>query len=63
MLCEGVHLYSKVVEVFSEGSKMKYYYALGWGECILHCCKLEGVLLLNLIIKGKTAYRPLGPKH
>ncbi|XP_067055563.1 uncharacterized protein [Acropora muricata] len=31
MLCEGVHLYSKVVEVFSEGSKMKYYYALGWG--------------------------------
>ena len=32
MLCEGVHLYSKVVEVFSEGSKMKYYYALGWGR-------------------------------
>ncbi|XP_068722401.1 uncharacterized protein [Montipora capricornis] len=31
MLCEGIHLYSKVVEVFSEGSKMKYYYALGWG--------------------------------
>lgn len=47
MLCEGVHLYSKVVEVFSEGSKMKYYYALGWGECILHCCELEGVLLDN----------------
>ena len=32
MLCEGIHLYSKVVEVFSEGSKMKYYYALGWGR-------------------------------
>ncbi|CAH3030092.1 unnamed protein product [Porites evermanni] len=31
MLCEGIHLYSKIVEVFSEGSKMKYYYALGWG--------------------------------
>ena len=32
MLCEGIHLYSKIVEVFSEGSKMKYYYALGWGK-------------------------------
>lgn len=31
MLCEGVYLYSKVVEVFSEGFKMKYYYVLGWG--------------------------------
>ncbi|KAK3746364.1 hypothetical protein QZH41_006294 [Actinostola sp. cb2023] len=32
MCCEGIHLYTKVIEVFSsETSKMKYYYMLGWG--------------------------------
>ncbi|XP_031572893.1 adhesion G protein-coupled receptor L3-like isoform X2 [Actinia tenebrosa] len=32
MCCEGLHLYTKVIEVFSsEASKMKYYYMLGWG--------------------------------
>ena len=34
MCCEGIHLYTKVVEVFSEGSKMNYYYALGWGNAL-----------------------------
>lgn len=33
MCCEGIHLYTKVIEVFSsETSKMKYYYMLGWGK-------------------------------
>ncbi|XP_048576446.1 uncharacterized protein LOC5501722 isoform X2 [Nematostella vectensis] len=36
MCCEGVHLYTKVIEVFSsEGSKMKYYYLLGWGAPLI----------------------------
>ncbi|KAJ7382338.1 hypothetical protein OS493_035615 [Desmophyllum pertusum] len=46
MLCEGIHLYSKVVEVFSEGSKMKYYYALGWGlvsRVCLSCYRCFGL--------------------
>nr|XP_006821230.1 PREDICTED: probable G-protein coupled receptor 133-like [Saccoglossus kowalevskii] len=32
MLVEGIHLYSKVVQVFgSESSKLKYYFLIGWG--------------------------------
>lgn len=34
MLCEGVHLYIKIVSVFeAEGkSKRYFYYLLGWGK-------------------------------
>ena len=32
MLAEGMHLYTKVVSVFSNGSKLKFYYIIGWGE-------------------------------
>ena len=32
MFAEGVHLYKKVVSVFSHGSKLKFYYVIGWGN-------------------------------
>lgn len=39
MLCEGIHLYHKVIAVFeTEGaSKRILYYVIGWGRCI---CRL-----------------------
>ena len=32
MCAEGLHLYFKVVEVFSETPKIRYYYLIGWGK-------------------------------
>ncbi|XP_070558813.1 adhesion G protein-coupled receptor B3-like isoform X2 [Ptychodera flava] len=38
MLNEGLHLYSKVVEVFSNSSKLIYYYVIGWGIPLFIVC-------------------------
>ncbi|XP_065064148.1 uncharacterized protein LOC135690509 isoform X2 [Rhopilema esculentum] len=43
MFAEGVHLYKKVVSVFSHGSKLKFYYVIGWGLPIIIVALSTGI--------------------
>jgi len=50
MLCEGIHLYFKIVAVFdSEGkSKKILYYVIGWGEYIMVCLRMSSMPAANV---------------
>eukprot|EP00112_Aurelia_sp_Birch-Aquarium-sp1_P010321 Seg221.2 transcript_id=Seg221.2/GoldUCD/mRNA.D3Y31 product="Adhesion G-protein coupled receptor D1" protein_id=Seg221.2/GoldUCD/D3Y31 len=43
MFAEGVHLYKKVVSVFSHGSKLKFYYVIGWGLPVIIVALSAGI--------------------
>ena len=37
MLAEGIHIYNKIVRVFSNKKYSKVFYVLGWGKkCLIH---------------------------
>jgi len=43
MFAEGIHLYKKVVSVFSHGNKTKFYYVIGWGLPVIIVALSAGI--------------------